>query len=269
MITPNINATMAQGGNIKGTVTDATTGNPIPFAAATVVGAPPQICPKGGATTCTVNGESELEGVYRTGVVGPGTYMLEVSAPGYAAKSVAATVTATHVTTLNVALEPATVGGGGGGGTGGGTGGGAGGGGSGSGAAGGSGGGGGAGTGGMPGIHGQSTTISASGGGVLTVACTQVGPCTGTLQLSVEVQAGTAVGSRAGKPARTVIASAKFTNLPAGKSSRVPFKLNATGKRLMKRSHGKLKATAAIASMTAGRTTTTTAVVFLRSPTKG
>ena len=269
-ITPNINATIAQGGNIAGTITDATTGNPIPFAAASVVGAPPQICPKGGATNCTVDGESELEGIYRTGVIGPGTYTLAISAAGYTPKAVPATVTVAHTTALDVALDPATPGGGpGGGGAGGGGTGGGGTGSAGGGTTGGAGGGGAGTSAGTLGIHGQTTTISAAGGGFLTVDCTQVGPCTGTLTVSVEVQAGSAVAARAGRPTRDTIASARFANLPAGKSSKVAFKLNPTGKRLLKRAHGKLKGTATIASTTAGRTTTTKAFVLLRASTKG
>ena len=116
-VTKNINATIAQGGAVTGTVTDAATGKPIILATAAVVGAPPQICANG-ATNCSVNGLSGEEGEYFTRVIAPGEHTLEFSASGYATKSVAATVTATHTTTLNVALEPATSGGGGTGGSG-------------------------------------------------------------------------------------------------------------------------------------------------------
>ena len=264
-ITSNINATMTQGGNVQGTVTDAATGSPLAFVAATVVGAPPQICLKTGATNCTSDGESELEGIYRTGVVAPGTYTLAFSAPGYATKSVPATVTATHTTTLNVALEPPTP-------TGGGTGTPSGGGTSGTGTGGGTGGagtGGGAGSAaGTPGVHAQTVTLTTTGGGTVTVACTAAGPCTGTLAVSVHVQGGSAVGASAGRRTKVVIGTARFSNLAAGRTSKVAFKLNATGRRLLKRAHGKLKATVAIAYAAAGKTTGTKAVVLLRNSTK-
>jgi hypothetical protein len=259
--TPNINATMTQGGNIQGTVTDAVTGSPIAFVAAEVVGAPPQICVKGGATNCTSDGQSELEGVYRTGVVGPGTYMLAFSASGYTAKSLPATVSATHTTTLNVALQPAggpgpgpgTPSGGGSSGTG-----------SGGGTGGGGAGGGAATAAGTPGVHAQTVTITATGGGAVTVVCTTAGPCSGSLAVSVHVRGGAAVGASAGRRTKVVIGSARFTSLPAAKSSRVAFRLNAAGKRLLKRAHGKLKATVAIAYTAGGKTSTTSAVVVLR-----
>ncbi len=273
-ITSNIDATMTQGGNVQGTVTDAATGSPIAFVAAAVVGAPPQICPKTGATNCTPDGESELEGIYRTGVVAPGTYTVSFSAPGYATKSVPATVTATHTTTLNVALEPPTPTGGGtgppgGGGTSGtGTGGGTSGTGTGGGTVGAGTGGGAGAAAGTPGVHAQTVTFTATGSGAVTVDCTAAGPCTGTLAVSVHEQGGSAVSASAGRRTKVVIGTARFSNLAAGKTSKVAFKLNATGRRLLKRAHGKLKATVAIAYTAAGRTTVTKAVVVLRSSSK-
>ena len=94
--------------------------------------------------------------------------------------------------------------------------------------------------------------------------CTAAGPCTGTLTVSVSVQGATAVGARASKRKRVVIGSASFTSVPAGKASKVSFRLNATGKRLLKRAHGKLKVTAAIAYAAAGKTVTTKTIVLLR-----
>jgi hypothetical protein len=268
-VTENINATIARGGAVAGTVTDAATGKPIILATAAVVGAPPQICKNPAATNCSVNGLSGEEGEYRTLVIAPGEHTLEFSASGYATKSVAATVTATHTTTLNVALEPATSGGGGtgGSGSGGGTGGSSGGGGTGGSSTGGGGSGGGGGvasTAGAPGVPAQTVTVGASGGGTITVDCNAAGPCTGTLTVSVSVQGATAVGAHASKRRRIVIGSASFTSVPAGKPSKVSFRLNATGRRLLKRAHGKLKVTAAIAYAAAGKKVTTKRVVLVR-----
>ncbi|HET9117951.1 MAG TPA: hypothetical protein VFN75_07745 [Pseudonocardiaceae bacterium] len=85
------------------------------------------------------------------------------------------------------------------------------------------------------------------------------------LTVTVGVSGGNAVAARAKrKIKRITIGKAGLSDLPAGKATRVKFKLNATGRRLLKRGHGKLRATAQITSTLAGRTTIKSAKLKLR-----
>lgn len=151
------------------------------------------------------------------------------------------------------APSPCSPGGGGGGGSGGG------GGGGGSGAS-------GSGAGGTPSLPGhQTVAIRANGAANMTVSCSSAGPCSGALKLSVGVLGGKPVAARRRHPRRVVIGVATFKNLAAGKASAVSFKLNATGRRLLKRAHGKLKVTVTISFTAAGKLVVKKAVITLRS----
>jgi hypothetical protein len=62
-----------------------------------------------------------------------------------------------------------------------------------------------------------------------------------------------------------VIGKARFAHLPAGKASKVSFKLNATGRRLLKRGHGRLSVTVTISYTSNGKTTKAKTIVRLHS----
>jgi hypothetical protein len=103
----------------------------------------------------------------------------------------------------------------------------------------------------------------------VTIDCTQAGPCTGILTVSCDVEGGVAVGASAGRhPRRIVIGTATFTKLPAGQTSKVPFRLNPTGRRLLTRAHGKLKVTVTLHYTAAGKVATSRVVLRLRSSAK-
>jgi hypothetical protein len=87
--------------------------------------------------------------------------------------------------------------------------------------------------------------------------------------VSVEAKGDTAVAAAARpRPKRITIGSARFSDLPASRSSKVTFKLNATGRRLLKAAHGRLKATAAITYTAAGATRSAKALVLIRRPAR-
>jgi hypothetical protein len=158
-----------------------------------------------------------------------------------------------HMTTAALTACPTT---GGGGGTGGTT---------------GSGGTGGSGSGGTdqgtPGAPGHQTVVLGTGGtGQVHVSCSAAGPCSGSLQISVGVLGGKAVvASARAHPKRTTIARATFRKLRAGKTTAVSFKLNGTGRHLLKLARGKLRGTVTISFTNAGQTVRKTAVVTLKT----
>lgn len=163
-----------------------------------------------------------------------------------------------HMTTTARPLCPGASGSGGTGGVGGN------GGGGGSGSTGGAGGA--AGTGqGTPGAPAHQTIVLSSGGlGHVHLSCSSAGPCSGSLQITVGVLGGHAVTAARKRPARVVIGSAKFRNLAAGRTSSVAFRLNRTGKRLLSRSHHKVKAALAVSFTSGGRTKTVQSTIALR-----
>jgi hypothetical protein len=111
--------------------------------------------------------------------------------------------------------------------------------------------------------------LGSSGAGHVHLSCSSAGPCSGSLQISVGVLDGKAVVARAPKhPKRTTIATARFSKLPAGKTTAVSFKLNRTGRHLLRLAHGKLKVTITITFTDAGRTVRKTALVTLKSRRK-
>lgn len=234
----NINATMVQGGNIKGNVTDATTGAPITNFAITVAGAPSQIC-EDGTTSCSA-GHANGAGGYSTSTLAPGGYGLQFSAPGYKSESVAGNITALTTATINVAMEPAGSGGGGGGGGSGGAGGGAGGGG-------GAGSGGGAGGGANPTAaqiitqlkldiapSGKASAIGAllkAGGCVLTVKALAAGKAIVSWYF---VPAGAHVANAHLKP---ILVARGIRTFGGPESGKLRIRLTAAGRRMLKNAH--------------------------------
>ncbi|MBS1888752.1 MAG: hypothetical protein JSU06_16335 [Actinobacteria bacterium] len=119
--------------------------------------------------------------------------------------------------------------------------------------------------GGTPGLPGhQTVALAGNGAGAVNVSCSSAGPCSGSVTLTVGGSTGKALAAPAGARA-AVIAHTKFAGLARGKVSPVRFKLNPTGLKLLKRGHGSLRANVAITSTAAGRTTSSTGQIKLRT----
>jgi hypothetical protein len=118
---------------------------------------------------------------------------------------------------------------------------------------------------GTPGAPGhERVLLGSSRAGEVRIWCSSAGPCSGSLQISVDVLGGRAVAAAGKHPGRVVIASAAFRNLPAGRTSYVAFRLNRAGTRLLGRARHALKATLALIFTSGGRTTTVRSAIVLR-----
>ncbi len=119
---------------------------------------------------------------------------------------------------------------------------------------------------GSPSLPSQIQQVAANGTSSIEISCSRAGACSGSIVETVGVLGGKAVTARAGKrPRRVVIGRASFKGVAAGKRKAVTIKLNATGRRLLARAHGQLKATITIAYKSGGRSHSRTAKVKLRS----
>lgn len=97
-----------------------------------------------------------------------------------------------------------------------------------------------------------SSSTATTSGGTVTVTITCSGPCTVTITISTSGGAATDIPTAARAHGVTV-AKGKVT-IKAGGKTKVKLKLTAKGKRLLKRHHGKLKATIHLTTATLGHT---------------
>jgi hypothetical protein len=119
---------------------------------------------------------------------------------------------------------------------------------------------------GSPSIPSQVQQVAANGASSIEISCSGPGACSGSIVESVDVLNGKAVSARARKhPKRVVIGRARFSKIAAAKRGSVKLKLNATGRRLLAKAHGKLKATLTIQYTSGGQKRSKTGKIKLHS----